>query len=392
MIISELGNESGKPLIDRAHPAEVKIKERFLITSKDSSKQVSHVVLDIKNKDLGFKVGDSLGIYAQNGPILVRHLILAMKAKEDARVTESRSGKEMTLWKFLSYKANLSRVTSSFLKLFYEYETVHDKKNELHRLLQQENKPLLSQYLSAYDPLDLFREYKEIETPLQELCNQFGPLLPRFYSIASSPKAVDSEVDLTVALSTFTHSGEQRFGVASHFLCRLAECNDTLVPIYVQPTQHFTLPSDGNIPIIMVGPGTGIAPFRAFLQEREFLGATGKNWLFFGERNRHSDYFYQDYFEKCVREKKLTLDLAFSRDQPEKIYVQHRMLEKARELWAWLQEGAYFYVCGDAHHMAKDVEAALNSIARSQGHLSEDEAKAYVKSLRKQGRYLADVY
>lgn len=378
--------------IDRLQPAKATIRERYPLTKTGSTKHTFHVSLDITHIPIEFKVGDSIGIYPQNDPRLVQHLIGAMKAKGDDQITDPRSGAPMTLWEFLSHKANLSRLTSSFLKLFYECETAHEKKNSLHRLLQQENKPLLSQYLSMHDPLDLFKEYNGVQAPLQELCAQFGPLLPRFYSVASSRLAFKDEVHLTVALFAFSHQGEHRYGVGSHFLCNLAKIKETAIPIYVQPAHYFTLPSDDNAPIIMIGPGTGVAPYRAFMQERMVKGARGKNWLFFGERNRKTDYFYEDDWEQWISQGKLKIDLAFSRDQAEKIYVQNKMLENAQEIWAWLEEGSYFYVCGDAHRMAKDVEATLQRIAREQGGMSEEAAKAYVKNLRTQKRYLADVY
>lgn len=378
--------------IDRHHPANATIKERYLLTKEGSTKYTSHVTLNTSNIPLNFKVGDSIGIYAQNDPVLVKHIIDAMQASGDEEIKDPRSEKIYTLWEFLSFKANLSRLTSSFLKLFYECEQSHDKKNVLHHLLQVENKPLLSQYLGTHDPLDLLKEYQDIKAPLQQLCEQFGPLLPRFYSIANSQLHTPNEIHLTVALFTFSHQGEKRYGVASHFLCHLAKIEDTPVPIYVQPAHHFTLPADDAVPIIMIGPGTGVAPFRAFVQERLAKGATGKNWLFFGERNRAFDYFYEKDWEKWIADGKLHLDLAFSRDQTEKVYVQDRMQEKAAQLWSWLQEGAYFYVCGDAHRMAKDVEGMLQKIAQEQGHMSEEAAKAYVKMLRTQKRYLADVY
>ncbi|MBS0653052.1 MAG: sulfite reductase [Verrucomicrobia bacterium] len=378
--------------VSKANPAQVCIRERFLLTQEGSTKKTFHISLSLENSGVSFKVGDSVAIFAENDPILVSHLIAAMKATGEETILDPRSQQEISLRTFLSKKANLSRLTSSFLKLFHEYETLHEKKNHLHRLLQQENKPLLSQYLSSHDPLDLFKEYQEVNAPLQEVCAQFGPLLPRFYSVASSQLSNPNHVDLTVALFTFTHSGEQRFGVASHFLCNMAKVQETSIPIYVQPAQHFTVPADDSAPIIMVGPGTGVAAFRAFMQERIARGAQGKNWLFFGERNRESDFFYQDYWEGLVNDGKLRLDLAFSRDQAEKIYVQHRMMQSAPELWKWLQDGAYFYVCGDAHRMAKDVEAALVQIAMEQGSMSEESGKAFVKSLRAQKRYLADVY
>lgn len=389
MTISD--SNGNPPVTDRLHPAIVTIKDRYLLTKHGSTKHTFHVTLDLSSTSLSFKVGDSIAVYPQNDPLLVQHLIEALKAKGDEQVCD-RSGTPMSLWHFLSFKANLARSTSSFLKLFYEYETSHDIKNSLHRILQQENKPLLKEYLASHDPLDLFKEYQSVDAPFQEICAQFGPLLPRFYSVASSLSHCKEEVHLTVALFTFTHQEEQRYGVGSHFLCHLASLNETPIPVYVQPAGHFTLPTDGDVPIIMVGPGTGVAPFRAFLQERIAEGAKGKNWLFFGERNRKSDYFYEEEFERFKSDGKLRLDLAFSRDQDTKIYVQHRMEENAKDLWEWLQDGAYFYVCGDAHRMAKDVEHTLQRIVQTQGDMSEEAAKAYVKSLRTQKRYLADVY
>lgn len=390
MTISDLNEKL--PIIDKLHPAIVTIKDRYLLTKPGSTKQTFHVTLDLSSTPLQFKVGDSIAVYPQNDPLLVQHLIDALKANGDEQVIDPRSGSPLSLRHFLSYRANLARSTSSFLKLFYEHETSHDKKNSLQRMLQQENKPLLTQYLASHDPLDLFKEYQRVDAPLQEICTQFGPLLPRFYSVASSQHLYKNEVHLTVALFSFTHQNEQRYGVGSHFLCHLSALNETPVPIYVQPAQHFTLPANTDAPIIMVGPGTGVAPFRAFLQERIAKDAKGKNWLFFGERNRRSDYFYEDEFERIKSQGKVRLDLAFSRDQDTKVYVQNKMEESAKDLWEWLQDGAYFYVCGDAHRMAKDVENTLQRIVQTQGNMSEEAAKAYVKSLRTQKRYLADVY
>ncbi len=392
MIFSNSNENSPSILIDRLHPVNATIKERFALTSSGSTKQTFHISLDLSHAPIQFKVGDSIGIYAQNDPHLVQHLIEAMKATGDEQINDPRSNKPISLWEFLSYKANLSRLTSSFLKLFYEHEKIHDKKNCLHRLLQTENKPLLSQYLSTHDPLDLFKEYQDVQAPLQDLCAQFGPLLPRFYSVASSQAFLKNEVHLTVALFTFTHQGEQRYGVGSHFLCHLAKLNETKVPIYVQPAHHFTLPADDNASIIMIGPGTGVAPFRAFMQERQLRNAKGKNWLFFGERNRNSDFFYEQDWNQWISSGKLKLELAFSRDQPDKIYVQHKMYENGKTLWEWLEEGAYFFVCGDAQRMAKDVEAMLQRVIQEHGKMSEEAAKSYIKTMRAHKRYLADVY
>ncbi len=368
-----------------------KIKERMLLTKEGSTKKTYHLALELEG-EVSFRVGDSLGIYAHNDPILVERYISALKATGEELVLDTRSKETLSLRSFLLHKANLSRLTSSLLNLVQTYEPIAQKKQPLQLLLQPENKPLLLDYLASHHPLDVLQLYPEAKIPLQELVNQFGPLLPRFYSVASSKKMHAQEVHLTVGLTDFIHKGEKRYGVASHFLCHLAEIGKTSVPFYIQSGHHFTLPDNPDASIIMIGPGTGIAPYRAFLQERQVLEHKGKNWLFFGERNRKTDFFYEEFWNELSVQNKLRLDLAFSRDQQEKIYVQHKMEEQASDLWAWIQEGAYLYVCGDASQMAKDVEASLIKIISEQGKMSVDEAKAYLKSLRAQKRYLLDVY
>jgi sulfite reductase (NADPH) flavoprotein alpha-component len=195
-----------------------------------------------------------------------------------------------------------------------------------------------------------------------------------------------------VALQKWRIFGKERLGVCTDYLCRRVPLHAEVVPVYINPHRGFTLPEDKHTPIIMIGPGTGIAPFRAFMQEREVLDAAGKNWLFFGEWNRFHHYFYEDFWSSLEQKGKLRVDLAFSRDQKDKIYVQHRMIENGKEIYRWLQEGAYFYVCGDASNMAKDVEAALQKILINEGGLSEEQSREYIKALRKEGRYLRDVY
>lgn len=369
---------------NKSKPFISKIKERALLTKVGSSKETYHLVLDLENSGIAFNPGDSVAIFAQNDPRLVAHILKAMERQGDEEIEDTRSGGKLSLSHFLTHKANLARLTSSFLKLFHEEGINH--------LFQPENRTLLTQYLTSHHPLDLFQELGTKNVSLQEICNQFSPLLPRFYSIASSPLAYPREVHLTVALYTFDHKGERRYGVASHFLSHIAEAEKTPIPLYVQPSHAFFLPENPHADLIMIGPGTGVAPYRAFLQHRMNMGSRGKNWLFFGERNRATDYLYGDYWEAQASQGNLKLDLAFSRDQMEKIYVQHRMHAQAKELWTWLQEGAYFYVCGDAEYMAKDVEATLLLICQQEGKLTLEEAKAYLKSLRKQKRYLQDVY
>ncbi|NGX37842.1 MAG: Sulfite reductase [NADPH] flavoprotein alpha-component [Chlamydiae bacterium] len=372
---------------DRNHPALATLKERYPLTKESSSKQTWHVTLDMKNIDIEYHPGDSVGILAQNDPVLVDHLIEAMRAKPTDLITHKRTGEKFPLHAFLSRCANLSRITSSFLKLLHECEASLEAKEHMQNLLADKSK--LRAFLSENDPLNLLRDYAKSKLPLQELCDQFGPLLPRFYSVASSQYTQKDTLDLTVALFTWMQNNEKRYGIASHFLCHLAEIGKTPIPLYVQPAPHFRLPAAHDTPIIMIGPGTGIAPFRAFMQERQHHGASGKHWLFFGERNRKSDFFYESEWNA---HKNLELHTAFSRDQEEKVYVQHKMLENAKELYAWLQDGAHLYVCGDAKIMAKDVDNALHEIILKHGNMSEDEVKSYIKSLKKEGRYRLDVY
>ncbi|MBA3816418.1 MAG: sulfite reductase, partial [Parachlamydiaceae bacterium] len=211
-------------------------------------------------------------------------------------------------------------------------------------------------------------------------------------SIASSMMAVGEQVHLTVSELQYETNGHQRHGICTHFLCQLAPLKENVVPIYLQASNGFTLPADSSTPIIMVGPGTGVAPFRAFLQERVAQGATGLNWLIFGECHQAFNFYYEDYWQELVNEGHLRLDTAFSRDQEHKIYVQHRLMEHGAEIFALLQKGAVFYVCGDAHRMAKDVDAALHYIAQKYGELDEPAAKAFIKQLKAEKRYLRDVY
>ena len=392
MIISENSKELQTNTYSKSTPFLAKINQKRRLARDGSTKQTFHLELDIKSSGIKYKPGDSIGVLPKNDMALVHQYLQVLNASGEELILDSRSGATVSLKDFLSYKANLARLQSSFIKTILEYEKLPEKRTTLENLLIPENKPQLLQYLAEHDPLHVLKEYQSKDIPLQLICSHFAPLLPRFYSISSSQKAHPEEIHLTIALFTFAHAGQQKRGVASHFLCEFAEEVVTHIPIYVQPSQSFLLPDELNAPIIMVGPGTGVAPFRAFLQERQASGSSGKNWLFFGERNKKSDFFYEEYFTDLELSQKLRLDLAFSRDQEEKIYVQDKMLQSSKDLWNWLQEGAYFYICGDAERMAKDVDLALLQIAQKEGGLSEESAKAYLKSLKAEKRYRADIY
>lgn len=370
--------------------ATVKVRERL---SKAGSKKNTHYIsLDISGSNIQYHVGDSIGIYPVNDPHLVTWTLRAMNATGDELVTDKQGENETTLKNFLERKANITEISKKFLIELAKKQTLLKKKALLESLLEDENKEALKEYQSTHELWDTLEENKEATFEIQELCNLLMPLLPRLYSISSAQNAVGDEVHLTVAMLEYESNQLLRRGVCTHYLCNLAPLDKPSVPVYIQPHHGFTLPEDTNAPIIMVGPGTGVAPFRAFMHERMHQKAKGKNWLIFGEWNQEFDFFYEDYFNELVSQENLRIDTAFSRDQADKIYVQHRMWENGEEIFNWLQNGAYFYVCGDAKRMARDVEAILLQIIQQFGKLDEAAAKAYLKELRAQKRYLRDVY
>ena len=262
--------------------------------------------------------------------------------------------------------------------------------SKLEELLQPANRDAFADYLWGRELIDLFLEFPQQGIAAENLVGLLRPMPPRLYSIASSIKAHPEQVHLTVAIVRYDSHGRKREGVCSSYLAdRVGES----IPCYFHPNKNFKLPEDSQTPVIMVGPGTGIAPFRAFIEERKATGAGGKNWLIFGDRSSKTDYLYGEEWEQYRKDGLLTdLDLAWSRDQSEKEYVQHKMLAKGKELFAWLQNGASFYVCGDASRMAKDVDQALRTIAQEEGVMNEEDAAVWVKGLQKERRYLKDVY
>ncbi|CAM0117847.1 sulfite reductase [Rhabdochlamydiaceae symbiont of Dictyostelium giganteum] len=368
---------------DRTHPYHTHILHRALITKQGSSKDVFHLVINLEGSNITYRAGDSLGIYPVNDLGLVTRILNALPFDPLTPVIHPRSQKQMTLQEFFLEHANLSRVTTSLLKQFEAHP-------DIEKILQDKEKT--TSYLSKIDVIDLIAQYGSCVQELTPLLGAISPLLPRLYSISSSPSISPHRIHLLVALTSFYHQEELRYGVASHFLSERALIQSTPIRCFIQPTPHFLLPADLNTPIIMIGPGTGIAPFLAFMQERVFHRAPGKNWIFFGERNQKTDFIYEEFLSSLAVQNKLLIDLAFSRDQEEKIYVQHRLLEKGEEVWQWLQEGAYLYICGSANPMAKDVEQAMLTIFTVYGKLSLDSARAYLKELRHQKRYLLDVY
>jgi sulfite reductase (NADPH) flavoprotein alpha-component len=377
---------------NRANPFLATIKERYCLCKPGSDKKTYHIVLDLSGSGIDYEVGDSIGIYPQNDPMIVERNLQAMKANGNEEIWDKRTEKTWRLRDFLTTQANLVEVSRKLVKEISERQSNPIKKEFLTNLHTEENKEALKAYLQAHELWDLLEEHKEVIFALQELCDLLMPALPRLYSIASSHKMVGNEVHLTVAYLEYVSNGHLRRGTCTHYLCEIAPMHIPAVPVYIQAHHGFTLPADPSSSVIMIGPGTGVAPFRAFMQERIVAEATGKNWLFFGERNRTHTYFYESFWQELSDQGKLRLDLAFSRDQAHKVYVQHRMHDQGEELFRWIEEGAYLYVCGDASRMAKDVEAALIHIIQKHGNHDETNVKQYLKKLRAEKRYLRDVY
>lgn len=377
-------------LYTRTNPILVPIKERYSLSKPGSGKTTHHIVLDLAGIDFPYEVGDSIGVYCPNDPHLVTLTLKYLNLSGDEIVTVPRSEEKVTLKRYLSEKGSITDFSKKFLSDIVERQTDPSKKAALESVLA--DKEVIKSYISSRHVWDLLKDNPEVPFTAQELVDRLMPNLPRFYSIASSQASTPDELHLTVILTQYESHGHLRLGVCTHFLCNLAPLHEAVLPIYLQPHKGFTVPENPQAPIIMIGPGTGIAPFRGFMMERMAKKQPGHNWLFFGEWTREHEYYYQDYWEELVAQKALRVDTAFSRDQDEKIYVQHRMLENSKDFYQWLDQGAIVYVCGDAQYMAKDVDAALHQIVEKEGGMTPDQAKEYVKTLRKEGRYLRDVY
>ncbi len=382
-----------EPLYTRDHPFPAPILEIRPLTRKDSQKDVRFVSFGLRSSGLQYEVGDALGVYPENCDELVQAILDELQATGD-EPTHSPEGRVIPARIALAAAYVVNRVSEEFLEALSGLAANESDRAKLEELAATD----AGNYLEGRDVLDILHDHPSARPTTAShvgfLIGKLSPLRPRLYSISSSLKAHPDEVHLTVGMVRYGREGSERGrkGVASTFLGDRAFTHGK-VGVFVQPSHGFRPPKEGDTPLIMVGPGTGIAPFRAFLEERAATDCKGKNWLFFGDQRRETDYLFQGEIEDYQTSGVLTkLSLAFSRDQAQKIYVQTRMLEEGAELWKWLDEGAHFTVCGDASRMAKDVDAALHKIISEHGGKSEDDTKAYVAQMTKDGRYGRDVY
>jgi sulfite reductase (NADPH) flavoprotein alpha-component len=371
----------------RKNPFPARLLVNRKLNGDDSAKDTRHFAISLEGSGLSYEAGDALGVLPMNCPALVADILTALGCDGEEAV-KAPDGNEISLRHALLRHYQVTQAGSSLLEAVAERAA----SVELKTLLAPENKAALEKHLHGREVIDLLCEHKQARFTPNEFIALLRKLNPRLYSIASSLKAHPNEVHLCVGTVRYETLGRSRKGVCSTFLADRVD-DATRVPVFVQTSHGFRPPTDMSRPMIMVGPGTGIAPFRAFLEERKVTGAPGKNWLFFGDQKSSCDFLYRDELELMAKEGSLTrLDTAFSRDQAEKIYVQTRMLEHAKELFAWLEEGAHFYVCGDAKRMAKDVDAALHEVIQSAGGKSPEAAKEYVAQLKSAKRYQRDVY
>ena len=376
------------------NPCSAVITDNYVLNRQGSAKETRHIVVDFSKQDLRYKAGDSLGVFATNRPEEVEEILRCLGATGEELVAPPalKLPAPQALRDVLFSKLALAGPTRKMIETMAAKATAPDQKARLSQLLEPDSKEALAAFLAERHFVDLLIEFSSARLTAQEFVDHQRRLMPRLYSIASSPRVHPTEIHLTVAAVRYETNGRDRVGVCSSFLADRVRLRETSIPVFVS-NSHFGPPEDGSKDCIMIGPGTGIAPFRAFLQDRVEAGATGRNWLFFGDQKCATDFLYEAEWRAYLERGQLTrLDTAFSRDQPEKIYVQDRMRESAGELWQWLQGGAYFFVCGDAKRMAKDVDQALHEIAASEGGMPPASAVDFVKQLKKDRRYQRDVY
>ena len=370
----------------RTNPFRAEVLENINLNGRGSNKETRHLELSLEGSGLSFQPGDSVGIYPENDHTLVDQLLEELKWDPEERVMINKQGEVRALRDALITFYEITTLSKPLLEKISKLS-----ENDGLKVLINNGEKLKS-YLEGRDLLDVVREFGPWNSSPQEFVSLLRKIPARLYSIASSLTAYPDEVHLTIGAVRYQSYGRDRKGVCSIFAADHLKPGDS-VPIYIQHNENFMLPTNPETPIIMVGPGTGVAPFRSFMQEREEIGAEGKSWMFFGDQHFVTDFLYQTEWQKWLKNGVLTkMDVAFSRDTAEKVYVQHRMLEQSKELFAWLEDGAVVYICGDEKHMAHDVHQTLIQIIEKEGSMSRENAEAYLTDMQQQKRYQRDVY
>lgn len=372
----------------RTNPFHAKVLKNVNLNGDGSSKETRHIEFSLEGSGLSYVAGDALGIIPENDPVLVASLLEKMNWDREVEVIINKQGDKLPLGEALTTHFEITLLSKKILQQAAEYT----ESEELQKLLLVENASQLKEYCAGRDLLDMVEDFGPWNASAQEFVSMLRKMTARLYSIASSINAHPDEVHLTIGAVRYNAHGRARKGVCSILVAERTQVGDTL-QVFVQPNKHFHLPESNDTDIIMVGPGTGIAPFRSFIEERAVTKATGRTWLFFGDQHASSDFLYQEELEHYLQDGVISkLDTAWSRDTDQKVYVQHKILENSKEVFNWLDNGGYFYICGDKERMAKDVHNTLIEVIAKEASMSQEEAEAYLNDLKKQGRYLRDVY
>lgn len=370
----------------RTNPFQAEVLESINLNGRGSNKETRHIELSLEGSGLTYKPGDALGVYPENDPALVDELISALGWNADETITINKQGDVRSLRDALRTNFEITVLTKPLLEKIAQLTGV----DELHDLIGDSEQ--VKAYINGRDLLDVVQQFGPFGVSPQDFVNVLRKMPARLYSIASSLEANPDEVHLTIGAVRYNANGRDRSGVCSILCAERLQPGDTL-PVFIQQNDNFKLPQNPETPVIMIGPGTGVAPFRSFMQEREEAGTEGKAWMFFGDQHFVTDFLYQTEWQKWLESSVLTkMDVAFSRDTAEKVYVQHRMQESSKELFQWLEEGAAVYVCGDEKNMAHDVHHTLIDIIEKEGSMSREQAEQYVADLQQQKRYQRDVY
>ncbi len=381
-------NQTSETVYSRSNPFNAEILENINLNGRGSNKETRHLELDLEGTGIQYKPGDSLGIFPENDPSLVDQLIQLMDWNPEETVTINKQGEIRALREALTSHFEITSLTKPLL----EKAAALTSNEALKELVDPENSQELKAYTEGRDLLDLLQDFGPWDASVHDFIAILRKIPVRLYSIASSPEANPDEVHLTIGAVRYDAHGRPRSGVCSVQCAERSEPGDKL-PVFVQRNQNFKLPENEETPVIMIGAGTGVAPYRAFLEEREENEASGDTWLFFGDQHFVTDFLYQTEWQRWLKEGVLTkMDVAFSRDTDEKVYVQHRMHEHSKELYEWLQSGAHVYVCGDEQYMAKDVQETLLTILKEEGQMNDEQAEQYLADMRQAKRYQRDVY